>query len=57
MATHTELFETANSYFGLFRQADASHHDRARLANILRKRGHCIKSDLTQTYRRKSHAR
>jgi len=47
-----ELFETANSYFGLFRQADASHHDRARLANILRKRGHCIKSDLTKTYRR-----
>lgn len=47
-----ELFETANSYFGLFRQSDASHHDRARLANVLRKRGHCIKTDLTKTYRR-----
>ena len=46
-----ELFETANSYFGLLRQSDASHHDRAQLANILRKRGYCIKSDLTKTYR------
>lgn len=43
---------TANSYFGLLRQATASHHDRARLANILRQRGHCVASDLTKTYRR-----
>ncbi|MBS1198120.1 MAG: Retron-type reverse transcriptase [Proteobacteria bacterium] len=47
-----DLFETANSYFGLLRQADHSHHDRALLANALRKRGHCIKRDLTKTYRR-----
>lgn len=47
-----DLFETANSYFGLLGQADASHHDRARLANTLRYRGHTIKSDLTKTYRR-----
>lgn len=47
-----DLFETANSYFGLLRQADASHHDRARLANTLRYRGHTIKADLTKTYRR-----
>ena len=46
------LFETANSYFGLFGQATASHHDRARLANILRRRGHCVAGDLTKTYRR-----
>lgn len=43
---------TANSYFGLLRQASHSHHDRARIANELRRRGHSIKSDLTQTYRR-----
>jgi len=46
------LFETANSYFGLLRQASHSHHDRARLANALRRRGHCIAGDLTKTYRR-----
>jgi RNA-directed DNA polymerase len=46
------LFETANSYFGLFRQSGHSHHDRALLANILRYRGHCIKGDLTKTFRR-----
>lgn len=46
------LFETANSYFGLLRQATHSHHDRASLGNALRKRGHSIKSDLTKTYRR-----
>lgn len=45
------LFETANSYFGLMRQATHSHHDRARLSNALRDRGHSIKSDLTKTYR------
>ena len=47
-----DLFEVANSYFGLLRQAQHSHHDRARLANALRRRGHCIKSDLTKTYRK-----
>lgn len=46
-----ELFETANSYFGLLRQATHSHHDRARLANTLRYRGHTINGDLTKTYR------
>lgn len=46
-----DLFETANSYFGLLRQASHSHHDRARLANALRRRGHCIAGNLTKTYR------
>jgi len=46
------LFATANSYFGLLRQSGHSHHDRALLANVLRDRGHCIKADLTKTYRR-----
>ncbi len=48
----SDLFETANSYFGLLRQTTHGHHDRARLANVLRKRGRCIKADLTKTYRR-----
>lgn len=42
---------TANSYFGLLRQASHSHHDRATLANLLRQRGHCIAGDLTKTFR------
>jgi hypothetical protein len=45
------LFASGNSYFGLLRQATHSHGDRARLANALRKRGHCINGQLTQTYR------
>lgn len=48
----TDLFETANSYFGLLRQTTHSHHDRARLANTLRQRGHSVKADLTKTYRK-----
>jgi len=47
-----DLFQTANSYFGLLRQSTHSHADRARLANLLRDRGHAIKGDLTKTYRR-----
>ena len=45
-----DLFETANSYFGLLRQTTHSHHDRAHLANTLRQRGHSVKADLTKTY-------
>lgn len=48
-----EIFESANSYFGLMRQASASHHDRARLANLVRRRGHAVNRALTQTYRTK----
>ena len=47
-----ELLEVGNSYFGLLRQSEHSHHDRSRLANALRRRGHSIKSDLTKTFRR-----
>jgi retron-type reverse transcriptase len=47
-----DLLAVGNSYFGLLRQAQHSHHDRAILANALRRRGHAIKGDLTKTYRR-----
>ena len=49
-----ELFETANSYFGLTRQATHGHHDRALIANILRGRRHTVNAQLTKTYRRGS---
>jgi RNA-directed DNA polymerase len=49
-----DLFETANSYYGLLRQATHSHHDRTRLSNELRRRGHCIAGDITKTFRRKA---
>jgi len=47
-----DLLSVGNSYFGLLRQAQHSHHDRAILANALRRRGHVINGDLTKTYRR-----
>jgi RNA-directed DNA polymerase len=47
-----QVLPSANSYFGLLRQAPSSHVDRARLANALRRRGHSVKADLTKTYRR-----
>jgi len=46
------LFEPANSYFGLFRQATHSHTDRTRFARALLKRGHCIDGDITKTFRK-----
>ena len=51
-ADSADLFETGNSYFGLLRQTTNSHHDRAQVANLLRDRGHSIKSDLKKTYRK-----
>ncbi|MCR4301978.1 MAG: RNA-directed DNA polymerase [Sulfuricaulis sp.] len=47
-----DLFESGNSYFGLLRQATHSHHDRTRIAQILRSRGHRLNPALTKTYRR-----
>lgn len=48
------VFETANSYFGLFRQASKSHRDRARLAKVVLRRGHAVDGDLTVASRRKA---
>ncbi len=45
------LTKTANSYFGLFRQATHSHHHRALLARSLLRRGKTINQHLTKTYR------
>lgn len=51
-APAADVHVLANSYFGLLRQAPASHHDRARLANVVRDRGHAIDVSFTKTYRR-----
>ncbi len=48
-----DLHQSANSYFGLFRQASHSHHDRTRIAKLMLQRGHSIKTDMTKIYRKK----
>jgi RNA-directed DNA polymerase len=47
-----DVVATANSYFGLLRQATASHGDRARLARAVLERGHCVAATLVKAYRR-----
>ncbi|GAB7525365.1 hypothetical protein PBS_43540 [Paraburkholderia sp. 2C] len=51
-APAVDVHVMANSYFGLYGQAPASHHDRARLANVVRDRGHSVNHALTKSYRR-----
>jgi len=46
-----ELWRSANSFFGLLRQATHSHHDRARLAKLARRRGMAVDHQLTKAYR------
>ena len=46
-----DVFRSANSYFGLFRQATHSHADRTRLANLVRRRGLAVNHPLTKAYR------
>ncbi|EON11946.1 RNA-directed DNA polymerase [Pandoraea sp. SD6-2] len=53
-AAPEDVHQTANSYFGLLRQATHSHHDRAALANVVRRRGHAVSAALTKTYRSKA---
>ena len=48
-----QTLETINSYLGLLRHTDG-HHDRARLANAARRRGHVVDGNLTKAYRRPS---
>jgi hypothetical protein len=49
---HADVFTSANSYFGLLRQAGSSHRDRARIARAVLRRGHAVNGALTKTYRR-----
>jgi retron-type reverse transcriptase len=48
----SDVLKTANSYFGLLRQAGHSHGDRAKLANVLRYQGRVVSGDLTKTFRK-----
>ena len=48
-----DLHQSANSYFGLLRQATHSHHDRTRVAKLMLKRGHVVQGDITKIYRKK----
>ena len=45
-----ELHASANSYLGLCRQATHSHHDRARIANLILSRGLAVNRQLTKAY-------
>lgn len=45
-----KLFESANSYFGLLRQATHSHVDRVRLAKVMRRHGYSVNGTLTKTW-------
>ena len=47
----TDLFEAANSYFGLLGQADQSHTDRALIARVLRRRGMVVNGNLRKIFR------
>ncbi|MCI0492951.1 MAG: RNA-directed DNA polymerase [Planctomycetes bacterium] len=47
------LLETANSYFGLLRQATHSHANRTELARVLRWRGHAVNGRLTKAFPKK----
>ena len=47
-----DLHQSANSYFGLLRQASHSHHDRTLVANVARNRGHLVAGDITKIFRR-----
>ena len=49
-----DVHQSANSYFGLVRQATASHTDRSRLARLVRRLGHAVDLRFTKAYRRKT---
>lgn len=46
-----KLFETINSYFGLFRQASHSSKTTSKLAKVSMKRGFCVDAKFTKIYR------
>jgi retron-type reverse transcriptase len=49
-----DYIAAANSYFGLLRQSQSSHHIRADLANSARRRGFSVSADLTKAYAKAS---
>lgn len=51
-----DVYQAANSYFGLLRQATHSHADRARLGRAVLRRDRCVAGDLTKTFKRGNEA-
>ena len=47
-----DVFAAGNIYLGLIGQASHGHADRATVANVLLRRGHTVKGDLSKIYRR-----
>jgi hypothetical protein len=47
-----EVYQAANSYLGLLRQASHSHRDRARFAGAALARGHCVNRAFTKVFPR-----
>ncbi len=45
-----DLFDSGNSYLGLLRNPSHAHADRARIANLLRRRGLAVNHRLTKAY-------
>jgi retron-type reverse transcriptase len=45
-----EVHASANSYLGLMRQETSGHRDRARICNLVRRRGLAVNRQLTQAY-------
>ncbi|MBS0427572.1 MAG: RNA-directed DNA polymerase [Proteobacteria bacterium] len=53
-AQPADLHATGNSYFGLVRQAGASHKEQAAIARAMLRRGHAVDGDLTRAFKRKA---
>jgi len=47
-----DVYASANSYFGLLRQSDSSHSDRAQLAKTVMRRGYCVDRQFTKAFRK-----
>jgi len=48
-----DVFQAGNSYLGLLGQASHGHTDQAKVASLLRRRGHVVAGDLSKIFRRK----
>lgn len=53
-APAADLHATGNSYFGLVRQAGASHKEQAAIARAMLRRGHAVDGYLTRAFKRKA---
>jgi retron-type reverse transcriptase len=47
-----DVFAAANSYLGLLRQSDSSHHDRAQVARAVLRRGHAVNFSFTKAHQK-----